>query len=91
MTLKELRIILVFLYNEVSSSAFLLAPVSWWPLAPVEQTHALSSTLTNIPVSGISQTAWVVLVLGGVAVGFRFLPQTMGKQGGKSELHLLCS
>lgn len=85
--LKEWGIILVFLYEnfcKVSSSAFLLAPVFWFPLARVEQTHVLISTLTDIPLSGIFQTAWMVLVLGGVAMRFRFLTQTMGKQGGKT-------
>lgn len=85
--LKESGVILVFLYesfHKVSSSAFLFAPVFCFPLVPVEQTHILSSTLTNISLSGISQTAWMVLVLGGVAMTFRFLTQTMGKQGGKT-------
>lgn len=79
-------IILVFLSEDFckvfSISCFpvgLCVPV---PLAPVELDRALSSALTNIPLSSIAETGSVVM--GGLAVSWGFLPRAMSERGGKA-------
>lgn len=59
------QMVLVFLsedfYKVFSTSCFPDGLCVLVPLAPVEQDHALSSALTNIPLSGIPETASVVV------------------------------
>lgn len=86
------QIILVFLpedfYKVFSISCFPVGLCVLVPLALVEQDRALGSAVTNIPLSGIAETASVVMDKVAVSWGFRFLPRAMSKQGGKA---LSCS
>lgn len=61
-------------YKVLSISCFPDSLCVLFPLAPVEQDHALRSALTNMSLSGIAEMVSVVMDEVVMSWGFRFLP-----------------